>query len=162
MSSSLRCVHSDSPAATERVGAAIGAALGAGDVLVLAGPLGAGKTCLARGIVRGAGGDPAAVRSPTFVLHQPHPARTITIHHVDLYRLGPGASVDFLDLEAALVDGAAVIEWGGLADLEGLCPFTVSMDAVDDHPGQRAICLGGPAPVAVTQAWVRLLEGWPS
>ncbi len=108
---------SASPEATELLGSALGAVLRAGDVLVLEGQLGAGKTCLVRGIVAGAGGDPASVRSPTFVLHQPHPGTSVVVHHVDLYRLGPGASVDVLDLDLLLRDGAAVIEWGGYADL---------------------------------------------
>jgi tRNA threonylcarbamoyl adenosine modification protein YjeE len=150
-------VHSDSPAATEAVGAVIGRVLRRGDVLVLDGQLGAGKTCLVRGIVGGAGGDAAAVRSPTFVLHQPHRGAAITVHHVDLYRLGPDAAIDVLDLEAALLEGAAVIEWGTHADLSGLSAFTVSISA-ERSRDHRVLRLHAPAPAHITQAWEALLE----
>ena len=147
-------------AATEGIGAAIGGALHAGDVLVLEGELGAGKTCLARGVVRGAGGDPGAVRSPTFVLHQPHRGRRLTIHHVDLYRLGPGASVDVLDLDSALLAGAAVIEWGSYADLAAHAPFTVTI-APGDSDGERRLHLTGDVPDPVRRAWDGLQQDTP-
>jgi tRNA threonylcarbamoyl adenosine modification protein YjeE len=150
-------VYSTSPAATEAIGAVIGRVLRRGDVLVLDGQLGAGKTCLVRGIVAGAGGDAAAVRSPTFVLHQPHRGAVVTVHHVDLYRLGPDAAIDVLDLEAALLEGAAVIEWGRHADLSGLGAFTVSISAgrARDH---RTLRLHASAPAHITQAWEAILE----
>jgi tRNA threonylcarbamoyladenosine biosynthesis protein TsaE len=146
-------LHSSSPAGTEAIGAVLGAALVRGDVLVLEGELGAGKTCLARGIVGGAGGDPRSVRSPTFVLHQPHRGASITVHHVDLYRLGPGASIDVLDLDSALIDGAAVIEWGGYADLSGLRPFTVTIDGDAEADDTRVLRLREGAPEHITRAW---------
>lgn len=151
-------LRSDSPEMTERYGAALGAALRAGDVVVLEGPLGAGKTCLARGIVAGAGGDPASVRSPTFVLHQPHRGTAITVHHIDLYRLGAGASVDVFDLDTVLGDGAAVIEWGGYADLRELQPTTVTIDGGDARHTDRVLRMepGGAAHLA--DAWAAIPE----
>jgi len=175
-------LHSDSPATTEEYGAALGGVLRRGDVLVLEGPLGAGKTCLVRGIVAGAGGDAAAVRSPTFVLHQPHrgglgrrekaqrsarvkrrvPMRMVrqlvTVHHLDLYRLGPGASVEVLDLDTLLLDGAAVIEWGGYADLGHLRPCTVSISGGEGRDDHRVLRLATPAPAHVSGAWTTLQE----
>lgn len=159
MSTDTPALRSDSPAMTETYGAGLGAVLRRGDVLVLEGPLGAGKTCLVRGIVAGAGGDSAAVRSPTFVLHQPHRGSVITVHHLDLYRLGRGASVDVLDLDGLLVDGAAVIEWGGYADLRHLHPCTVSIEGDDDHPDHRLLHLIGPAPPHLDGAWRALRDG---
>ncbi len=144
---------SDSPACTEALGTALGEVLRAGDLLVLDGPLGAGKTCLVRGIVAGAGGDPSAVRSPTFVLHQPHRGRSITVHHLDLFRLGPGAAVDVLDLEGAAAEGAVVMEWGGYADLQGLEPFTLSISASDSGRDHRVLRLVAPVPQHVARAW---------
>lgn len=156
MNTSDALLHSGSPAATEAFGAVIGAALRRGDLLVLDGQLGAGKTCLVRGIVGGAGGDASAVRSPTFVLHQPHRGTRITVHHIDLYRLGAGASIDVLDLDAALLGGAAVIEWGHHADLGGFRAFTLSIsdEGERDH---RELRLHAPAPPHIADAWATLL-----
>ena len=156
MTVALGSLHSDSPEATEQYGAALGAALRRGDVLVLEGPLGAGKTCLVRGMVRGVGGDPAAVRSPTFVLHQPHRGSSITIHHTDLYRLGPGATIDVLDLDTLLGDGAVAVEWGGYADLEHLHPAIVSISGCADDDNHRLLTVDAASP-AMASAW-RALE----
>jgi tRNA threonylcarbamoyladenosine biosynthesis protein TsaE len=108
------------PADTERLGWAVGARLRAGDVVVLSGPLGAGKTVLARGI--GAGlGVRGPVTSPTFVIAREHPAlpggRGIPLVHVDAYRLGGIAELDDLDLDTDLLAAAVVVEWGeGIAE----------------------------------------------
>ncbi|HWF58265.1 MAG TPA: tRNA (adenosine(37)-N6)-threonylcarbamoyltransferase complex ATPase subunit type 1 TsaE [Candidatus Dormibacteraeota bacterium] len=158
MTPDVPVLQSDSPATTETYGAGLGAVLRRGDVLVLEGPLGAGKTCLVRGIVAGAGGDASSVRSPTFVLHQPHPGGLVTVHHLDLYRLGPGASVDVLDLDTLLVDGAAVIEWGGFAELGHLQPCTVLIEGGDSHPDHRVLRLIGPAQPHLAAAWRALQE----
>lgn len=158
MSADIASLHSDSPETTERYGAALGAALRRGDVLVLEGPLGAGKTCLVRGLVAGAGGDATAVRSPTFVLHQPHRATGLTVHHLDLYRLGPGASIDVLDLDTLMADGAAVIEWGGYADLADFHPTTVSIGA-GDRDTERVLRLTTPAVPHLRRAWETLRAG---
>ncbi|MCU1653704.1 MAG: hypothetical protein JWQ60_4853 [Pseudonocardia sp.] len=105
---------------TEALGARIGAELAAGDVVLLSGPLGAGKTVLARGIGRGLG-VAGAVTSPTFVIAREHaPAqggRGVGLVHVDAYRLGGRAELDDLDLDTDLASAAVVVEWGeGLAD----------------------------------------------
>ena len=149
---------SDSPAATEALGAGLGAALRAGDVIVLTGALGAGKTCLVRGVVAGAGGDPGGVRSPTFVIHQPHRCSSLTVHHVDLYRLGRGASVDVLDLDSALEGGAAVIEWGEYADLSRFSPASLCIDAPGQGPDDRVLWLVDPAPAHLARAWRALSQ----
>ena len=108
------------PDDTRRFGEALAAVLRAGDLVVLAGPLGAGKTVLAQGIGEGLRVT-GAVTSPTFVIarvHRPDPARggTVPLVHVDAYRLGevvdPRAEVDDLDLDAELDDSVVVVEWG--------------------------------------------------
>jgi len=104
---------------TEALGAWIGAQLGAGDVVLLSGPLGAGKTVLAKGIGRGLG-VAGPVTSPTFVIareHAPAPGgRGVPLVHVDAYRLGGRAELDDLDLDTDLTAAAVVVEWGeGLA-----------------------------------------------
>ncbi len=100
-----------SAAAMEELGREMGGMLRAGDLVVLAGPLGAGKTTLTRGI--GAGlGVRGPVQSPTFVLARTHPSLVggAPLVHVDAYRLGSPAELDDLDLD---VEGSVVVvEWG--------------------------------------------------
>ena len=135
---------------TERLGAELGAALRAGDVLDLEGVLGAGKTTLVRGIVAGAGGDTAAVRSPTFVLHQPHRGRALTVHHVDLYRLGPGAAIDFLDIDALRDGGALVVEWGSFGDIHATARVDITAGDGDTRELAHDV---SPAAAHLAAAW---------
>jgi tRNA threonylcarbamoyladenosine biosynthesis protein TsaE len=110
---------------TIALGARLGAELRAGDVVVLAGPLGAGKTVLAKGIAQAMDVE-GPVISPTFVLarvHRAHQADAPAMIHVDMYRLLDHASVDLLaeldslDLDTDLDDAVVVVEWGeGLAE----------------------------------------------
>ncbi|MGI8797902.1 MAG: tRNA (adenosine(37)-N6)-threonylcarbamoyltransferase complex ATPase subunit type 1 TsaE [Pseudonocardia sp.] len=104
---------------TEALGEQIGAVLGAGDLVVLSGPLGAGKTVLVRGIARGLGVR-GPVTSPTFVIareHAPAAAGGVPLVHVDAYRLGGAAELDDLDLDTDLTQAAMVVEWGeGVAE----------------------------------------------
>ncbi|MGA8427235.1 MAG: tRNA (adenosine(37)-N6)-threonylcarbamoyltransferase complex ATPase subunit type 1 TsaE [Candidatus Dormiibacterota bacterium] len=99
--------HSDQE--TRAIGQRIGAGLQAGDCLALRGEMGAGKTVTAQGIVQGAGGG-EDVRSPTFLLHAIYPGR-VTVHHLDLYRLGPGIDLGTLGVDEALLEGAVIVEW---------------------------------------------------
>jgi tRNA threonylcarbamoyladenosine biosynthesis protein TsaE len=115
--------------ATEFLGGRIAGSLRPGDLLLLEGPLGAGKTTLVRGLVRGLGGDPAEVCSPTFVLLETYAVAAGPIervHHADLYRLRgrESAPIEEVGLGDALADdtGVTAIEWpeswpwlGGLA-----------------------------------------------
>jgi tRNA threonylcarbamoyladenosine biosynthesis protein TsaE len=113
----VTAIELPTPADTRAFGVALAALLRAGDLVVLTGPLGAGKTALAQGIgaglsVRG------EVTSPTFVIarvHRPDPARggSLPLVHVDAYRLGGALEVDDLDLDADLADSVTLVEWGG-------------------------------------------------
>jgi tRNA threonylcarbamoyladenosine biosynthesis protein TsaE len=97
--------------ATRALGRALAGLLRAGDLVVLAGPLGAGKTVLAQGI--GAGlGVAGPVTSPTFVLARVHRGGRLPLVHVDAYRLGSVEEVDDLDLDADLPGSVTVVEWG--------------------------------------------------
>ena len=117
------------------LGGWLGQLLAPGDLVVLSGPLGAGKTVLAQGI--GAGlGVPGRVTSPTFVLARVHRGGRIPLVHVDAYRLGSGptgrAEVDDLDLDVETHDSVTVAEWGeGL--VEGLAEdrLEVHIDRLD-------------------------------
>ncbi|MGO9332790.1 MAG: tRNA (adenosine(37)-N6)-threonylcarbamoyltransferase complex ATPase subunit type 1 TsaE [Acidimicrobiales bacterium] len=103
------------PAQTRAIGAGIAPLLGAGDVVLLVGPLGAGKTTLAQGLVAALGGR-EPVTSPTFTLaHRYLTSPPVT--HVDLWRLGHLQEVVDLALEEELDDGGVVIvEWGEAAE----------------------------------------------
>jgi tRNA threonylcarbamoyladenosine biosynthesis protein TsaE len=95
---------------TRLVGAAMGRAAQPGDVILLHGELGAGKTTLTQGILRGLGGDDYA-SSPTFVLISEYTAR-LTLYHVDLYRISKPEDTFELGLDEILDgDGLCVVEW---------------------------------------------------
>jgi tRNA threonylcarbamoyladenosine biosynthesis protein TsaE len=100
---------------TEALGASLGRRLNAGDLVVLSGPLGAGKTALVRGIAAGLGVR-GPVTSPTFVIARVHPpaegGRGVPLVHVDAYRLGGLDELDDLDLDTDLVDAVVAVEWG--------------------------------------------------
>jgi tRNA threonylcarbamoyladenosine biosynthesis protein TsaE len=126
---------------TRAFGRALAGRLRAGDLVVLTGPLGAGKTALAQGI--GAGlGVAGEVTSPTFVIarvHRPDPARggRVPMVHADAYRLGavadPRAEVDDLDLDASLEDSVTLVEWGeGLVEQLSDAYLEVRIDRLDD------------------------------
>jgi tRNA threonylcarbamoyladenosine biosynthesis protein TsaE len=103
-------VSTHSPASTERVGESLGALLKTGDLVLLTGPYGAGKTCFTRGLARGAGvPDTRVVTSPTFVLMNVYAGR-LKVHHLDCHRLSPAEVVD-LGLGDGLQAGAVVVEW---------------------------------------------------
>jgi tRNA threonylcarbamoyl adenosine modification protein YjeE len=99
---------------TKALGARLGGLLRAGDLVVLSGPLGAGKTAFVQGI--GAGMDvQGRIASPTFVLARVHPPRTPerpALIHVDAYRLGSLEEVDDLDLDVDIPSSVVVVEWG--------------------------------------------------
>ena len=100
-------------AAMRDLGRRLAAELRPGDVVVLTGPLGAGKTTLTQGIAAGLG-VAGRVTSPTFVIAREHPSLGSGpgLLHVDAYRLGGIEEVDDLDLELSMADCVAVVEWG--------------------------------------------------
>jgi tRNA threonylcarbamoyl adenosine modification protein YjeE len=107
------------------LGVRLGSALTAGDVVVLVGPLGAGKTTLTRGIGDGLGVR-GPVTSPTFVLARTHPSLVggPPLVHVDAYRLGSAAELDDLDID--LERSVVVAEWGeGMLESESMLTVTI-------------------------------------
>jgi tRNA threonylcarbamoyladenosine biosynthesis protein TsaE len=148
---------------TRAFGQTLAGLLRAGDLVVLTGPLGAGKTVLAQGI--GAGlGVRGEVTSPTFVIarvHRPDPARggRVPLVHVDAYRLGavpdPRAEVDDLDLDAGVDESVTVVEWGeGLVEQMVDSYLEIRIDRRDDE--SRAVDL-----VAHGGDWEARLAGLP-
>jgi tRNA threonylcarbamoyladenosine biosynthesis protein TsaE len=101
--------RSESPAETRRVGERLARLLRPGDVVLLQGELGAGKTCLAQGIGRGLGVE-SGVKSSAFVLLSEYPGR-LTMYLADLYRLEDPQEVSDLALEESAADGVLVVEW---------------------------------------------------
>lgn len=106
MSETITTSEHETAAAGER----LARSLSPGNVVLLYGDLGAGKTAFVRGLAEGLGADPAVVSSPTFTLVQEYRGR-VTLYHVDLYRLEP-KEVDDLGLEELVLgDGVVAIEW---------------------------------------------------
>jgi len=128
----LRTSHS--AAATRALGADLGAAASAGDVVALVGPLGAGKTELARGIARGLAVE-ERVASPTFILVAEHAGR-VPLFHVDCYRLaGPADALAAGVLDERSLEGVTVIEWA--ERLGGALPaghLEITIDGAGDEP----------------------------
>ena len=127
-----RRVELPTPADTEAFGAHLAQLLRAGDVVVLRGPLGAGKTVLARGIGAGLGVEGPVV-SPTFVIARLHTGGRLPMVHVDAYRLGGVAEVDDLDLDVDVDTSVTVVEWGaGVAEQLADEHLTVDIARRDD------------------------------
>jgi tRNA threonylcarbamoyladenosine biosynthesis protein TsaE len=95
--------------ATARLGARLAAAARAGDVIALSGPLGVGKTALARGFIAALGHD-GDVPSPSFAIVQPYDLLDPPVWHVDLYRIEKSAEIAELGLDAA-ADAVLLVEW---------------------------------------------------
>lgn len=108
----VRCPE---PNDTETLGARLAASLRPGDIVVLAGGLGAGKTLLTRGIATGLGVD-EPVLSPSFVLVREYRSGFMPIVHVDVYRLGSINEFEDLDVFEMSRDGLLIIEWGDAVD----------------------------------------------
>ena len=117
---------------TQAFGRELAEVLRAGDLVVLSGPLGAGKTALTQGI--GAGlGVRGPVTSPTFVLARVHRGGRLPLVHVDAYRLASVADVDDLDLDATAEEAVTVVEWGhGLVEQLADEHLVVELDRRDD------------------------------
>jgi tRNA threonylcarbamoyladenosine biosynthesis protein TsaE len=133
-------------AATARLGARIGAALARRDVVALSGALGAGKTALARAILRGRGVE-GHVPSPTFTLVQAYETPGLTVHHFDLYRLEDESELRELGLEDAHEDGALLIEWPerGMPRQWAAEALDISLTMVAGGETTRELRISGPA-----------------
>jgi tRNA threonylcarbamoyladenosine biosynthesis protein TsaE len=125
---------------TAAIATALADELQAGDVLLLSGTLGAGKTAFVRGLAEGLGIDPRDVSSPTFTLVHEYRGGRFTLYHVDLYRLDRAATDDLGLDELGVRDGVLAIEWPDRLThpLEGA--RTIRIEIVDD--ATRRISIG--------------------
>ncbi|MEI9930794.1 MAG: tRNA (adenosine(37)-N6)-threonylcarbamoyltransferase complex ATPase subunit type 1 TsaE [Rhizomicrobium sp.] len=131
------------PAATVALGGRVARGLETGDAVALEGDLGAGKTTLARAILR-ALGVTEDVPSPTFTLVQIYETPRLTVRHYDLYRIENASEMDELGLDDALAEGAALIEWPERA--EGRLPSdTLHIALVAAGPDSRIATILGSA-----------------
>jgi tRNA threonylcarbamoyladenosine biosynthesis protein TsaE len=141
-----REVISHNQTETFDLGEDLGRELSGGEIILLNGPLGAGKTMLVKGIASALGIDQEDVTSPSFTLVNPHPGRLL-LYHIDLYRLDEGASAAHaVDLDEILTDENAVviIEW---AERLGRYPlpediWRISLSGDGDEPRRIAFSTG--------------------
>lgn len=128
--------ETSSPEETEAAGEQLGQRLRRGDLVLLKGELGAGKTTFVRGMARGTG-SPARVASPTFQLVRIYPGR-MQLAHVDLYRLEVDDEVRDVGLDELLDTGAVVVEWGDrLATSQLLGRSESALISIDHLGGDR-------------------------
>jgi tRNA threonylcarbamoyladenosine biosynthesis protein TsaE len=140
------------PADTRGLGAALAELVRAGDLVVLVGPLGAGKTALTQGMGE-ALGVREPVTSPTFVISRVHRGGRLPLVHVDAYRLGGVADVDDLDLDASTEESVTVVEWGqGLVEQLADEHLEVRLDRRDDDVRTAQLVPHGPG-------WEQRLDG---
>ncbi len=140
-----RLVHAPLVQDTRDFGRRLAAELRAGDLIVLSGPLGAGKTALTQGI--GAGlGVRGAVVSPTFVIARVHQGGRVPLVHVDAYRLAGLDEVEDMDLDVSVEDSVTVVEWGaGLVEQLSERRLEIALSRTDDSEERllRLRCVGG-------------------
>jgi tRNA threonylcarbamoyladenosine biosynthesis protein TsaE len=137
-----RIVETSGEAETAAAGEQLAPTLRAGDVVLLSGELGAGKTAFVRGLARALGVPEEDVTSPTFTLVQEYRAPHVVLFHVDLYRLSP-REVEDLGLDEMIDEGILAIEWPDRwAD-----PPSVVYDVQIEHQGgdRRVVRISDPA-----------------
>jgi len=136
----VRVHHSSSEAETENIAESLGLTLQSGDVVLLSGALGAGKTAFVRGLARACGVDPSEVSSPTFTLMHEYAGRRRVLHHADLYRLAKSGAAD-LGLEEVGADGVVAIEWPDRLSHE--IPGAVRVEITVEDDDRRRIAITG-------------------
>ena len=125
-------------AATRAAGAALAPLLAAGDVILLDGPLGAGKTTLVRGLLEALGHD-GEVPSPSFAIVQPYDDVSPPLWHVDLYRIAHPSELAELGLDSVLGEGVLVVEWPGHAGAGAWPPTALALSLAVNDDGARVL-----------------------
>lgn len=143
---------------TQALGRRLGAELSAGDLILLTGDLGAGKTTFTQGLAEGLGVR-GPITSPTFVISRVHPSLVggPSLVHVDAYRLGSGAELDDLDLDDSFDESVTVVEWGhGLAEQLTDAYLEVELFRSGSEDGDQQTRLARLHPVG--GRWARVVE----
>jgi tRNA threonylcarbamoyladenosine biosynthesis protein TsaE len=125
---------------TQALAREFAATLNAGDVVLLSGDLGAGKTTFVRGLAEGLGVDPGEVSSPTFTLVHEYRGGRLTLYHADLYRLERAATGDLGLEEIGVRDGVLAIEWPDRLSHDLAGARLIRLEIVDDET--RRITVG--------------------
>ena len=135
----IRVIDSPDAASTETIGAEVAAAMRPGQVVGLVGELGAGKTVFVRGAVRGAGGNPDDVRSPTFTLLNVYGCDPTTVHHFDLYRLQQGSDLEGIGFQDfSRQDGITFVEWADrFPESAAEVDIWVTLEFVEGQDGRK-------------------------
>lgn len=137
----VRSTRSESE--TADVGRELAARLAAGDVILLYGDLGAGKTAFVRGLAEGLGVPGGDVSSPTFTLVQEYRGGRLPLFHVDLYRLNDPREIDDLGLDEIAADGVLAIEWAD--KLQRPAPGAMVVTIAHDDADSRTVTLTTPS-----------------
>ena len=130
---------SESERATQEIAREIAATLRPGDVLLLSGDLGTGKTTFVRGLAEGLGIDPGEVSSPTFTLVHEYRGGRLALYHADLYRLDKAATGDLGLEELGVQDGVLAIEWPDRLTHAIAGAHRVEIHLVDEHVRRIAV-----------------------
>jgi tRNA threonylcarbamoyladenosine biosynthesis protein TsaE len=138
--------------ATAALGARVARGLAPGDAVLLKGDLGAGKTTLARAILRALGVE-GHVPSPTFTLVQAYQAGDLPLFHFDLYRIESPRELAELGIDDALEDGAALVEWPERGFPPRLAEDALTITLTQKRGDEREARITGPA------RWQRLISG---
>jgi tRNA threonylcarbamoyladenosine biosynthesis protein TsaE len=125
---------------TEDAGREFARSLAVGAVVLLSGPLGAGKTAFVRGMARGLGSNPGDVSSPTFTILHEYKGPHVLLFHADLYRLSV-REVDELGLDDTAVEGILVVEWPERWAAPPRDAVRVSIEKVPDRENERTVSI---------------------
>jgi tRNA threonylcarbamoyladenosine biosynthesis protein TsaE len=152
-------LRSDGEEDTAELGRLLAPLLATDDVVTLTGDLGAGKTCLVKGVASGLGVR-EVVTSPTFNIVLVHPGR-LTLYHVDLYRLDVADQLTDIDFSGVLESGGvAFVEWG--ERFPGALPadhLAVSLTITGDYSRDLALTPGGARARVLADAWIAAAGG---
>ncbi|WP_238366418.1 tRNA (adenosine(37)-N6)-threonylcarbamoyltransferase complex ATPase subunit type 1 TsaE [Mesobacterium pallidum] len=138
MSQTSRTIHLASPDATCRLAERLGATLAAGDVLLLSGPVGAGKSHFARCLIRSLLRTPEDIPSPTFTLVQTYETSAGELWHADLYRLSDGGEIEELGLAEAFDTAIALVEWPDRLPEPPAQALSIAFAPLDDPEARNA------------------------